>query len=294
MPELPDIELYISCLRERVLGEPLEKVRIFRPFVLRSVEIPPSAVELRCVDSIFRIGKRIVLGLQEEKFLVLHLMISGRLLWKPHGAKPPGKIGLAAFDFATGTLMFTEASTKKRASLHIVQGREALKEFERGGLEITTMSIEDFEAQIDSKNQSIKRALTDPALFSGIGNAYSDEILFEAKISPHRLTSSFSSSEKEAIYHASVDVLKAATEDLIQKFKGNFPESKQITAFRPEHAVHGKYGQPCRVCGKPIQRIVRADNEINYCAQCQNGGKILADRALSRLLKDDFQREFTD
>ncbi len=293
MPELPDVTIYVEALRERIVGELLESFRLLRPFALRSVEPPISAVELRFVESVERMGKRIIIGLQQDRFIVMHLMIAGRLLWKDApGARPPAKIGVAAWDFPSGTLLLTEASTKKRASIHLVQGRDRLCEMDPGGEEVLTMNLSRFETLLAEQNQTIKRALTDPKRFSGIGNAYSDEILFAARLSPHRLTTSLSPFEVENLFLMCRAVLQESTERLRQQFAGRFPGSREITAFRPEFAVHGKYGQPCPTCGRPVQRIVRSENELNYCAQCQNGGRILADRALSCLLKDDFPRGF--
>lgn len=293
MPELPDVTIYVEALRARIVGELLESFRLIRPFALRSVQPSIQNVELRFVDTVERLGKRIVIGLQQDRFIVIHLMIAGRLLWKDApGARPPAKIGVAAWDFPNGTLLLTEASTKKRAAIHLVEGRASLTALNAGGDEISEIGIGRFCELIQSQNQTIKRALTDPKRFSGIGNAYSDEILFAARLSPHRLTSSLNAYELERLFLKCREVLDESTQRLRDQFGDRFPASREITAFRPEFAVHGKYGQPCPVCGRPVQRIVRSENELNYCAQCQNGGRILADRALSRLLKDDFPRGF--
>ncbi|HMS56415.1 MAG TPA: DNA-formamidopyrimidine glycosylase family protein [Fimbriimonadaceae bacterium] len=293
MPELPDVTIYTEALRVRIVGELLESFRLIRPFALRSVQPAISEVELRFVESVERLGKRIVIGLQQERFIVIHLMIAGRLLWREApGARPLAKIGVAAWDFPNGTLLLTEASTKKRASIHLIEGREHLVALHAGGEEVFDLTLRRFIDLVKNQNQTIKRALTDPKRFSGIGNAYSDEILFAARISPHRLTTSLNDFELENLFLKCREVLLEATERLRSQFGDRFPGSREITAFRPEFAVHGKFGQPCPNCGRPVQRIVRSENELNYCAQCQNGGRILADRALSRLLKDDFPRGF--
>ncbi len=288
MPEYPDVTVYIACLKRRVLGQPLNAVRLASPFVLRSADPPIREAAGRRVQGLRRIGKRIVLGLEQELFLVIHLMIAGRLHWKDAGAKIPGKVGLAAFDFPTGTLIFTEASTKKRASLHLVRGERALAELDRGGVDPMEVPLERFAAALREENHTLKRALTDPRLFSGIGNAYSDEILHRARLSPVQLTSKMSDADIETLYRATRETLAEWTERLMREVGEGWPE--KVTAFRPEMAVHGKFRQPCPVCGSPVQRIVHAENETNYCARCQTGGRLLADRALSKLLKSDWPR----
>jgi formamidopyrimidine-DNA glycosylase len=288
MPELPDVVTYLEALERRVRGTPLERVRLGSPFLLRSVEPPLAAFESRRVESTARLGKRLVLGFEGELFLVLHLMIAGRLHWKARGAKiPGGKRGLAAFDFASGTLILTEAGTQKRASLHAVAGREALAEHDPGGLEVLDADLAAFRARL-AERHTLKRALTDPHLFSGIGNAYSDEILHRAGLSPLRWTTQLDAEESERLYVATREVLLEWTERLRREAGDEFPE--KVTAFRPEMAVHGRYGEPCPRCGAAVQRILYATNEANYCAACQNGGRLLADRALSRLLKEDWPR----
>jgi formamidopyrimidine-DNA glycosylase len=287
MPELPDITIYCEALAARVGGARLERVRLATPFLLRTVEPPlESAVGRRVVD-VRRIGKRIVLVLEGELLLVLHLMIAGRLRWAEAGAKVPGKVGLAAFDFETGTLLLTEAGTKRRASLHLVSAGE-LGAVDRGGVEPLEAGPVAFREAIVRESHTLKRALTDPRLVSGVGNAYSDEILHRAKLSPVRLTGRVTDEEHERLYGATVSVLTEWTDRLRAEANGGFPE--KVTAFRPEMRAHGKYGKPCPDCGTAIQRIRYADNETNYCPRCQNDGKLLADRALSRLLKADWPR----
>ncbi len=288
MPEYPDVTVYLDCLSARVLNQPLEAVRLASPFVLRSVEPPIRSAEGKRVEGLRRLGKRLVLALEDELFLVIHLMISGRLQWKERGGKVPGRVGLAAFDFSTGTLTFTEASSKKRASLHLVRGENVLAEFDRGGLEVMDASLKGFAAAVRKENHTLKRALTDPRLFSGIGNAYSDEILHRAKLSPVRLTQQMKDEEIAQLHHATQQTLAEWTARLRAEAGERFPE--KVTAFRPEMAVHGKFRQPCPVCGAPVQRIVHAQNETNYCPRCQTGGKLLADRALSKLLKSDWPK----
>ena len=292
MPELPDVTVYIEALAERVLNQPIQRVRIGSPFVLRSFDPPISAAESKKVVALRRLGKRIVFELEEELFLVLHLMIAGRLHWKPKGAKIARKYGQAALDFPNDTLLMTEAGTKKRASIHLVRGEAALREHDPGGLEVLDASLDQFREAIIRENHTLKRSLTDPRLFSGIGNAYSDEILHRAKLSPVRLTQQMSNEEIERLYHAVRGSLTDWVERLRKERGSGFPE--KVTAFRPDMAVHGKYGKPCPVCGSPIQRIVHAENETNYCATCQTGGKLLADRSLSRLLKDDWPRSLEE
>jgi formamidopyrimidine-DNA glycosylase len=288
MPELPDVELYVGALRDRVLGATLEDVRLENPFLLRSVEPPLSAVRGRRVRGIRRLGKRIVIELEGGLFLVLHLMIAGRLRWKGRGAKAPSRLGLAAFDFTTGTLVLTEAGTKRRASLHVVAGEQALAAHDRGGLEPLEADRAAFAAALARESHTLKRALTDPRLFSGIGNAYSDEILHRARLSPFALTRSLEEGEVDRLHEASRAVLSEWVARLRAQAGTAFPD--KVTAFRKEMAVHGRFREPCPDCGAPVQRIVYAENESNYCARCQTGGKLLADRALSRLLKDDWPK----
>jgi formamidopyrimidine-DNA glycosylase len=289
MPELPDVVVYIECLEPRVVGRTLERVRILSPFVLRTADPPISAAEGKTVREIRRLGKRIVFVLDGDLFLVIHLMISGRFAWAEKGAKIPGKIGLAALDFATGTLVFREASTKKRASMHLVRGEDALRQFDRGGLEVLSAKLADFRAVLERENHTIKVALVDPTLFSGIGNAYSDEILHRARLSPVKLTSRLTPEETKTLFKATKDVLNEWTKRLRKETGDGFP-NEGVTAFREGMAVHGRYKQPCPDCGSPVQRIVRGDHETNYCAKCQTGGKLLADRALSRLLKGEWPK----
>lgn len=288
MPELPDIEVYLSALRPRISSQPLEQVRLGSPFLLRTVEPPLASFLGLHVESLRRLGKRIVIGFEGEQFAVLHLMIAGRLHWKARGAKLPGRVGLAAFDFPTGSLVLTEAGSKKRASLNLVVGEAALAAHDPGGLEVLTADRDAFGAALRVENHTLKRALTDPHLLSGIGNSYSDEILHRAKLSPFQLTRNLTPAETEALFQACRDVLIGWTERLRAEAGGGFPE--KVTAFRKGMAVHGRFGQPCPVCGTPVQRLVYADNEANYCPTCQTGGRLLADRALSRLLKQDWPR----
>ncbi len=288
MPELPDVTLYVEALRERVVGARLEGVRLANPFVLRSAEPPIQAAFGKQVRAVDRHGKRIVVGLDDELSLVLHLMIAGRLHWKATGARIAGKVGVAAFDFSTGTLLLTEASPKKRAALHLVHGADALRAFDRGGLEILEASAADFREAIRRESHTLKRALSDPGLFSGVGNAYSDEILHRAHLSPVRLTRSLSDDEVDRLHAASRETLLEWIERLRAEAGGSFPE--KVTAFRPQMRVHGRYREPCPECGTAVQRIVYAENECNYCPRCQTGGTLLADRALSRLLKSDWPR----
>jgi formamidopyrimidine-DNA glycosylase len=292
MPELPDITVYIEALASRVVDQPLERIRIAKPFLLRSVDPPISAAEGKRVTGLRRMGKRIVLELEDDLFLVIHLMIAGRLRWLPAGGKVPGKIGLAAFDFPNGTLIFTEAGSKRRASLWLVRGEPSLEQFERGGLEVLDSNVAAFTERLIQENHTLKRSLTDPRLFSGIGNAYSDEILHRAKLSPIKHTRRLSEEEIQRLYDATRAVLVEWTERLRREAKGDFPA--KVTAFREEMAVHGKFGKPCPACGTPVQRIRYADNETNYCPRCQTEGKLLADRALSRLLKQDWPRSIDE
>ncbi len=293
MPELPDIEVYLAALRPRIVGQPLEKLRLASPFVLRTVEPPPSALEGRRVEDVQRLGKRIVLAFEGGLFAVIHLMVAGRLRWKPRntkhaGAKLPGKLGLAAFDFPDGTLLLTEAGSKKRASIHLAAGEEGLAAHDRGGLEVLVAELPAFAAALTTGNHTLKRALTDPHLLSGIGNAYSDEILHRAKLSPFKPARNLSPEEMTRLYEATRAVLTEWTERLRAEVGEGFPE--KVTAFHEGMAVHGRYGQPCPVCGTPVQRIVYADNEANYCPECQTGGRLLADRALSQLLRGDWPK----
>jgi formamidopyrimidine-DNA glycosylase len=292
VPELPDIVAYIEALERRIVGQTLEAVRIRGPFVVRSVEPPiASAAGHRVVDA-RRLGKRIVIGLDDDLFIVIHLMIAGRLLWKARGAPLTNRISLAAFDFASGTLMLTEAGTTKRASIHLVRGAEGLKEFDRGGLEVLDATEADFAGRLRSENHTLKRSLTDPRLFSGIGNAYSDEILHRARLSPVQLTRKMSDDDIGRLFEATKATLTEWTNRFRQQVGDGFPG--KVTAFRPEMAVHGRFGLPCPDCGTPVQRIRYANNETNYCARCQTGGRLLADRALSRLLKQDWPKTIDD
>jgi formamidopyrimidine-DNA glycosylase len=288
MPELPDIALYLRALAARVSGHRFERLRLVSPFLVRSVDPPPSAIEGRTVATLERLGKRIVFGFDDDYFLVLHLMISGRLRWKPVGAKIPGRVGLASMDFDNGALIVTEAATRKRASLYAVRGRAALAAHDPGGLEVLESSLDAFAERLRLQRRTLKRALTDPRIFSGIGNAYSDEILHAARLSPLQLTTNLNEDEVLTLYQAVRATLNEWTERLQLEASGTFPE--HVTAFRPDMAVHGRFGQPCPRCGAPVQRIAYADNECNYCAACQSGGKLLADRSLSRLLREDWPR----
>jgi formamidopyrimidine-DNA glycosylase len=292
MPELPDIVVYIEHLEKRLTGQPLERARILNPFVLRSVLPPITAAEGNAVTGLRRLGKRIVIALEGDLYLVLHLMIAGRLRWSEKDAKLPGRISLAALEFPNGTLVFTEAGTKRRASLHLVAGEKALAAIDPGGLEVLEGNLEQFAARLRKENHTLKRALTNPRLFSGIGNAYSDEILHRARLSPIALAASLSDSDLKRLYDATRAILDEWTERLRKEASTGFPE--KVTAFREGMAVHGRYGKPCPVCGSPVQRIVYAENETNYCARCQTGGKLLADRALSRLLKKSWPRSIDE
>ena len=288
MPELPDVTVYLDALAPRIVGTTLERVRLASPFVVRSVDPPVSAVSGTTVTGLRRLGKRLVVALHGELFLVIHLMIAGRLHWKPAGARPPGRIGLAAFDFSTGTLTLTEAGTKKRASLDVVRGEAALRAHDPGGLEVLDADLAAFGAALTAENHTLKRVLTDPRVFSGIGNAYSDEILHRARLSPVKLSQALDAAEVGRLHVATRVVLLEWIDRLRREAGEDFPEG--VTAFRPDMAVHGRYGQPCPDCGAPVQRIVHADNETNYCARCQTGGRLLADRSLSRLLHADWPR----
>jgi formamidopyrimidine-DNA glycosylase len=288
MPELPDISLYLHALSSRVIGHRLQRLRLVSSFLLRSVAPPIAEVEDRVVVTLDRLGKRIVFGFDEDYFLVLHLMISGRLRWKAVGTKIPGRVGLAALDFDNGALIITEAATRKRASLFAVHGREELAAYDPGGLEVLDARLEQFSERLRSQRRTLKRVLTDPSIFSGIGNAYSDEILHAAQLSPLQLAKNLEDAEVENLYRAVCEVLTEWTAKLKRESEGRFPE--HVTAFRPDMAVHGRFGQPCPRCGSPVQRIAYADNECNYCATCQTGGKLLADRSLSRLLGEDWPK----
>ena len=288
MPELPDVAVYIEALEARIAGETLQRIRLASPFLLRSVDPPVNDVLNRRVIGLRRLGKRIVIGLEGDRYVVLHLMIAGRLHWKPAGAKLPGKIGLAAFDFSSGTLVLTEAGTKRRAALYLVRGEAALHEHDPGGLEVLDTDAATFHAALTRENHTLTRALTDPGILSGIGNAYSDEILHRAKLSPVKQTRQLSPEESAKLLDATRATLLDWCDRIRTEAAGEFPEG--VTAFREGMAVHGRYGKPCPVCGSPVQRIAYADNETNYCATCQTGGRLLADRALSRLLKQDWPR----
>jgi formamidopyrimidine-DNA glycosylase len=292
MPELPDITIYVDAVKRRLLGQSLEGVRIHSPFLLRTVEPPLSSVKGKAVREVRRIGKRIALGLDDELWLVLHLMIAGRLHWKPPGAKLSGKYSLAAFDFSHGTLLLSEAGSKRRAALYLVKGAHALSEHDPGGLEVLSATFDQFQAVLRRENHTLKRTLTDPHLVSGIGNAYSDEILHRALLSPLALSQKLSLSEAQRLHAAVREVLLEWIERLRAETGDGFPEN--VTAFRPGMAVHGRFDQPCPVCGAPVQRIRYADNETNYCPGCQTGGRILADRSLSRLLKDAWPRHLDE
>ncbi len=292
MPELPDVTVYIEALKERVLNQTIQKIRITSPFLVRSFDPPIREAEGKKVLRLRRLGKRIVFELEDDLFLVVHLMIAGRFHWKPPNAKIARKYGLAAFDFRTGTLSLTEAGTKKRASLYLVRGADGLQVLDPQGLEIFDADLTAFRNALTRENHTLKRALTDPHLFSGIGNAYSDEILHRARLSPVQLTRRLKDSEIETLYNAVREILTEWIERLRRERGKGFPE--HVTAFRKEMAVHGKYRKPCPVCGSPVQRIVHAENETNYCAKCQTGGKLLADRSLSRLLKEDWPRSLEE
>ncbi|MEO8450363.1 MAG: DNA-formamidopyrimidine glycosylase family protein [Gemmatimonadota bacterium] len=291
MPELPDITVYVEALEERLRGQALENVRIRTPFLLRSVDPPISAVVGKRVTEVARIGKRIAIGFEDDLWLVIHLMIAGRFHWKAAGAKVASKVDLAAFDFPTGTLTLTEAGSKRRASLHVARTAD-LPTFARGGLDVMAASQAEFAERLRSESHTVKRALTDPRLFDGIGNAFSDEILHAARLSPMVLTRRMADEGVARLYDAARSTLRMWTDLLRTQRASGFPE--KVTAFRPEMAVHGKFKQPCPVCRTPVQRIRYADNETNYCARCQTGGRLLADRAMSRLLKDDWPRSIDE
>ena len=288
MPELPDVVVYIKCLETRIVGEPLARLRVVSPFLVRTFDPPIDEAEGKTVRGLRRIGKRIVWELEGDLFLVFHLMIAGRLRWKNLDAKLHRRLGLAAFDFPRGRLLFTEAGTKKRASLHLLRGAEKLAEFDRGGLEVFDANLGQFREALARENHALKRSLTDPRLFSGIGNAYSDEILHRARLSPLKLTSRLKGDEVERLYHASRITLREWTERLENEVGDSFPD--KVTAFREGMAVHGRFRQPCPDCDAPVQRIVYSENECNYCPTCQTNGKLLADRSLSPLLRGDWPR----
>jgi formamidopyrimidine-DNA glycosylase len=292
MPELPDITLYLEQLAPRVLNQPLERIVVRNPFVVRSVDPPINEAAGKRVLGLRRLGKRIVFELEGGLFLVVHLMIAGRFRWKPPGTKPPGKVGLAAFEFPSGVLLLTEAGTKRRASIHLVSGAERLREFERGGLEVLESDRDSFAARLKSESHTLKRALTDPRLFSGIGNAYSDEILHRARLSPLARTGKLEDDEVTRLHEATRSTLEDWIVRLRREAGDKFPE--KVTAFREGMAVHGRYKLPCPDCGAPVQRIRYAENETNYCARCQTGGRLLADRAMSRLLKEDWPRSIDE
>ncbi|HEY3493795.1 MAG TPA: DNA-formamidopyrimidine glycosylase family protein [Polyangiaceae bacterium] len=297
MPELPDIALYLDAIGRRVIGRKLERVRLFTPFLLRSFDPPLSAVSDKRVLELRRLGKRIVFALDDDLFLVVHLMVAGRFRWEePQNprAKPGGRIALAAFDFEHGTLGLTEASKKKRASLHVVRGETELATHDPGGVDPLHTDLASFSAALTAENHTVKRTLTHPRLFSGIGNAYSDEILHRARLSPLKWTTRLTGEEIERLFAATREVLVEWTERLKAQTGDDFPGAGKVTAFRPEMAVHGRYKLPCPVCGSTVQRIVHAENESNYCARCQTGGKVLADRSLSQLLKNDWPRTLED
>jgi formamidopyrimidine-DNA glycosylase len=288
MPELPDVAAYISALEPRIVGQPLEHVRVRNAFLLRTADPPLASVEGRVVRELRRVGKRIAFGLDGDLWLVLHLMIAGRLHWRPVAAKLAGRNDLAAFDFPNGTLVLTEAGTKRRASLHVLAGSAALEEIDPGGIEVFASDLTAFRTALQVENRTLKRALTDPRIVSGIGNAYSDEILHAAQLSPILLTHKLSPAQWQRLYDATRATLQLWIDRLIEEANAKFPE--RVTAFRDDMAVHGRFGKPCPRCGEPVQRIRYADNETNYCARCQTGGALLADRSLSRLLKADWPR----
>ena len=292
MPELPDILVYLEHLATRILGKPIVAVEIANPFVLRSVTPPIASVVGQKVVDLRRMGKRVVLGVEGDLFIVIHLMIAGRLRWRPPGKRLPGKLALAAFSFSDGTLFLSEAGSTRRASIYVVSGEDALSQFDRGGLEVLDAELGAFSERLRSENHTLKRSLTDPRLFSGIGNSYSDEILHRARLSPLALTSRLSGEEIERLFEATRSTLLEWTARLRKETGDEFPE--KVTAFREGMAVHGRFGQPCPVCGTPVQRIRYKSNETNYCARCQTGGRLLADRGLSRLLKQDWPRSIDE
>ena len=292
MPELPDVLIYCEALDERIRGAVLERIRLPSPFLLRTAVPAISDVEGKRVLRVRRLGKRIVIALEDELFLVIHLMIAGRLRWLDAGTKPPGRITLAIFEFSSGRLVFTEAGTKRRASLHLVRGEASLAQFDMGGIDAQHVDLATFAKRLTLENHTLKRALTDPRLINGVGNAYSDEILHRARLSPLALTRKLTDVEMTRLYDATRAVLEEWTGRLRRERGQAFPE--KVTAFRPQMAVHGRFREPCPVCGEPVQRIVYAENECNYCARCQTGGRILADRSLSKLLHDSFPRSLDE
>ncbi len=292
LPELPDITVYLDALERHIVGRRLTNIRVASPFLLRSVDPPLSSVDGKMVSGVDRRGKRIVMAVEDDHFLVIHLMIAGRLRWRDAGAKIPGKVGLAAFDFDHGTLLFTEAGSKKRASLHLVRGAKSLAQFDRGGLDVFETDLATFTHRLQHENRTLKRALTDPRILDGIGNAYSDEILHRARLSPVKRTQSLSAEELERLLQAARASLAEWTDRLLKEVGDGFPD--KVTAFRAGMAVHGRYREPCPVCQSSVQRIRYANRETNYCASCQTGGKLLADRALSRLLKGDWPKRLED
>jgi formamidopyrimidine-DNA glycosylase len=288
MPELPDIAAYVTALESRIVGEPIEHIRLASPFLLRTVHPPLASVEHKKVRELRRIGKRIAIGVEDHLWLVLHLMIAGRLHWRSPGAKLAGRNQLAAFDFPDGSLVLTEAGARRRASLHLLKGEDSLREIDPGGIDVFAATLEEFQTALTSENRTLKRALTDPRILSGIGNAYSDEILHAAQLSPITLTRKLKSDEWERLFAVTRSTLQSWIDQLNTEARKKFPE--KVTAFRKDMAVHGRYRQPCPRCGDPIQRIRYADNETDYCARCQTGGKVVADRSLSRLLHEDWPR----
>jgi formamidopyrimidine-DNA glycosylase len=288
MPELPDITAYITAIESRILGQRLEHVRIASAFLLRTAQPPVSEAEGQIVSELRRVGKRIAIGMENDLWLVIHLMIAGRLHWRPSTAKLGGRNNLAAFDFPHGSLTLTEAGSKRRASLHVVRGLDALQAMDPGGIDVFSSDLDAFRRALTAENRTLKRALTDPRIVSGIGNSYSDEILHSARLSPITLTQKLTGEEWERLYAATIDTLRLWIDRLNTEAASSFPE--KVTAFRPEMAVHGRFEQPCPTCGTPVQRIRYADNETDYCPTCQTGGKVLADRSLSRLLKSDWPR----
>jgi formamidopyrimidine-DNA glycosylase len=292
LPELPDIELYLAALAPRIMGQRLDAIRLASPFLVRSFDPPADAFVGRTVSDLRRLGKRIVWAFDDDLYAIFHLMIAGRFRWKDPGAPIPGKVGLAAFDFPSGTLVLTEAGAKRRASLYFVRGAEALAAHDPGGLDVLSASAGEFAAALRRENHTVKRALTDPHLLSGIGNAYSDEILHTARMSPMKLTANMTDAEMAHLHEATLSVLTGWRDRLQQETGTGFPE--KVTAFREGMAVHGRYGKPCPVCATPVQRIRYAANEANYCPTCQTGGKLLADRSLSRLMKDDWPRSLEE
>ena len=289
MPELPDVTVYVEAIERRIAGATLNRIRFLSPFVLRSVDPSPADVEGKRVEGVRRIGKRIVFALESDLFIVIHLMIAGRFRWNE---KPPGRIGLAVFEFSTGNLVLTEAGSKRRASIHIIRGEDELKKIDPGGLEVLDLPLDAFRAALTRERHTLKRTLTDPHVFSGIGNSYSDEILHRARLSPVQMTTNLDDEEIERLWRATRETLVDWTDRLRRETGEGFPV--KVTAFRPEMAVHGRYGKPCPDCGTPVQHIVYADNETNYCARCQTGGKLLADRALSRLLHGDWPKSIDE